>query len=97
MGGLADLRVEPGLLAHLADQGVARVLTVVEATTGQVPLLVGRDLAGQAGEQDLVVPEDQGVRRDALQLRQGFGHDATSSSRDVPILSGERRPGVPGV
>ena len=40
---LADLRVEPGLLADLADHGVARVLAVVEPAAGQGPLLVGGD------------------------------------------------------
>ena len=41
--GLTDDRVEAGLLVDLAHHRVARVLAVVEPTTGQRPELLGRD------------------------------------------------------
>ena len=54
-GGLADVGVEAGLLVHLADHRVPRVLAVVEAAAGQGPELVVGDPLRQPAEQDLLL------------------------------------------
>ena len=73
-GGVADHHVEPGLLLDLAQDRVPRVLAVVEPAAGQGPQLVGRDVRGEPGQQDLVVAQDHGVRRDPLPLRKAAPH-----------------------
>ena len=68
MGGLADLDVQPGLLVDLPHHGVPRVLAVLEAATGQRPELLAGQPLGQPAQQDAVLADDDGVRRDALHL-----------------------------
>ena len=70
---LADDRVEAGLLADLADDGVPRVLPVVDPSPGQGPLLVGGDPRRQLRQQDALVAHDDGVRRHSLSPGQGHG------------------------
>ena len=57
---------EAGLLVDLADDGVARVLAVVEPAARERPELAARDPGGQPAEQDLAVAHDDGVRRHPL-------------------------------
>ena len=80
---LADDRVEAGLLADLADDGVPRVLPVVDAAPGQGPLLAGGDpRRGQPRQQDALVAHDDGVRRHALSPGQGHGLQSRPRPRD---------------
>ena len=66
--GLADDHVQPGLLVHLADHRVARVLAVLEAPARERPQLLAGQPLGQPAEQDVVVAQDDGVRRHPLHL-----------------------------
>jgi len=68
--GLADLGLEAGLLADLAQHRVPGVLAVVEPAAGQRPELVPGDVGREPAEQDLVVAQDDGVRADPLAPRQ---------------------------
>ena len=72
-GLLAHHRLEPGLLEDLADDGVPRVLAVVDAAAGQRPLLVAGDPGRQPRQQDALVAHDDGVRRHSLSPGQGHG------------------------
>ena len=85
--------VEARLLLHLADQGVARVLAVVDAAPREGPQLGAGDPRRQAAQQDLdpttALAEDDGVRRHPLSPRQG-------SHASNLVKYGERRvPRVP--
>ena len=48
-----SMHVQPGLLVHLADHRVARVLAVLEAAAGQRPQLLAGQPLGQPAEQDV--------------------------------------------
>ena len=78
--GVADVRVQPRLLDDLAQQGIARVLAVVEPATGQRPQLGATDARREPAQEHLGTERrvrgdahDDGVRRNALSSRQG-GH-----------------------
>jgi hypothetical protein len=74
-GPVADRRGEPGLLVDLADQGVTRVLAVVDTASGQGPQLRPGDAGCEPAQQDLdpaaALAEDDGVGRHSLSPRQG--------------------------
>ena len=75
VGGLADRRVEPGLLVDLADDRQPGVLAVVDAAAREGPQLGARDLRREPAQQHLdaasVLAEHDGVRPHALSLRKG--------------------------
>jgi hypothetical protein len=73
VGGLPDVHVEPGLLVDLSDDGVARVLTVLEAAPGQRPQLLAGQPLGEPAQEDLGArarrdTHDDGVRGHTLHL-----------------------------
>ena len=89
---LARRALQAGLLAHLADHALARVLAVVDPAARQRPGAGVRPARGVPGEQHVPVADHEGVRRDPLEpegpvLLEDLGHQRRRS--------GPGRPGRP--